>query len=231
MRLQPRLSAYGSTSLFMKRIDYEPELSFIRRYAFPGATVLDIGANFGAYTLVLADVVGGEGRVHAFEPGGEALAQLRYNVEVLNPTLQVSVWPFALSDRSGQVSLYHVGGALTTFSLGGEDGDGSELVETLTLDSWFESNPSFAVDLIKIDIEGHELRALQGGVHMLARFRPTVMFEVSTPAMARSGVAGNEIFSFFTELGYEVFALDRGSLRKLAGVIDGNLFAIHRDRS
>src|SRR5215211_3373977 len=100
MRLTPRIRHYGSTTLFMRRERYEPTLHALVELAAPGDTVFDIGANYGVYSLTLAQKVGSDGQVCAFEPGEEALAQLRRNVE-LNPQLNIEIVPAALSDREG----------------------------------------------------------------------------------------------------------------------------------
>src|SRR5215211_7151148 len=109
MHLTPRIRHYGSTTLFMRRERYEPTLHALAELAASGDTVFDVGANYGVYSLVLGQEVGPSGRVHAFEPGEEALAQLRRNV-ALNPQLNVDSVPAALSDRDGSGTLAHLFG-------------------------------------------------------------------------------------------------------------------------
>jgi hypothetical protein len=63
--------------------DYEPTLTrALRRLVRPGATVFDIGANFGWYTCLLARAVGSEGHVHAFEPVPSITALARETIEL-----------------------------------------------------------------------------------------------------------------------------------------------------
>jgi FkbM family methyltransferase len=230
MRLEPHLRAYGSTALYMKRLEYEPQLKVLADRVRPGDTVLDIGANFGVFSLTLASRCG-SGRVHAFEPGQEALAQLRHNTAVLNPNLPITIHPVALSDSSRTAALHHSGGAPVTFSLSEDEAElGEESVQTVTLDQWRAEQGVDRVDVIKIDVEGHEPQALRGGLGLLADQRPDIMFEVSTSALARAGTTGQEPWDQLVDLGYEIFVLDRGDLRRLDSVEDGNLFAIHPGR-
>lgn len=230
MRLEPHLKAYGSTSLYMKRMEYEPELKVLADLTRPGDVVLDIGANFGVYALTLANRVLPGGSLHAFEPGTEALFQLRHNTEVLNPTLPVSVWPIALSDASKTMALYHIGGPVC-FSLAGNGDEDSESVEAFTLDEWVAGQGLRRIDVIKIDVEGHEPKVFAGGLGTLARFRPMIMFEVSTAALERAGSIPLEPFEMLAGLGYDIHVLREGQLARIDTVEDGNLFALHPEGS
>ena len=69
MQLVPKLHSFGSTSIYIKRYFYEPELLAIRHLISPGSVVLDIGGSFGIFALFMAHYVGPKGRVHSFEPG------------------------------------------------------------------------------------------------------------------------------------------------------------------
>ena len=85
---------------------YEPQTErFIRHRVKPGMTVLDIGANTGYTTLLLADMVGRHGQVHAFEPMPVLHALLSKNVQS-NGLTQVHLHQFALSDRKGETTLH-----------------------------------------------------------------------------------------------------------------------------
>jgi FkbM family methyltransferase len=219
MRLTPRLRHYGSTAVFMRRDEYEPTLRFLAALVEHGDTVYDIGANFGVYSLVLAQRAG---RVVAFEPGREAVAQLRRNVS-LNPALNVEVVPVALSDRAGGGALVHIGGP-ATYSLSGTGS--SETVDLVTLDGWADAS-GVMPDLIKIDVEGHEPAVFAGGRGTLERARPLVMFEVSFAALARGGYEADASWLPLASLGYELFRLADGRLRPAGRVQEDNLFAVH----
>lgn len=226
MRLEPQLRAYGSTSLYMKRLEYEPELKVLADLTRAGDVVLDIGANYGVYALTLATRVQPGGSVQAFEPGIEALRQLRHNSEELNAQLPISIWPIALSDEKKTMALYHLG-APTTFTLAGTGDETSESVEALTLDEWVTTQCLDRVDIIKIDVEGHEPKVFTGAHATLTKFRPVIMFEVSTSALSRAGCSQQAPFEFLTGIGYRVYVLRDGCLQRIDRVEDGNLFAFH----
>src|SRR5918912_4362355 len=80
------------------------ELEWARRLARPESTAVDVGANVGVYTVVLARAVGPEGRVLAFEPGPENVRRLEENL-ARNRLENVDVHAIALADRAGELVL------------------------------------------------------------------------------------------------------------------------------
>ena len=186
MQLEPHIHNFGSTSLFMKRELYEPELRLVDGILRRGDQVLDVGANFGVYTLTSAWRVGPEGGVCAFEPGLQALRSLTRNL-ALNRVSNVALFPIALSDSDGRALLHHIGGAPSTFSLGGSEAVEADSVPTRSLDSWAEERGMGDVDFVKIDVEGHEPAVLSGGRRLFEQHRPLVLFEVSREALRRNG--------------------------------------------
>lgn len=223
--LPPRLYGYGSTSLYMKRDEYEREFRFFTSLANEGDVVVDVGANFGAYALAFAVRVGESGRVYAFEPGAHARARLRDNAS-LNPVPGLRVVPLALSDAPGRSPLFHTGGAPTTFSLGGSDGTRSEQVELVTLDSWWPPG-SRRLDLMKVDVEGHEPAVLRGARKTLECFRPLLLFEASRAALERNGYRPDASFRLLTALGYDVVRFDGRRLRAVDAPGEGNFLGVH----
>ena len=80
---------------------YEPEtVATFQALVQPGMTVVDIGANLGHHTLILADLVGKTGSVHAFEPHPETFEQLVANTR-LNGYGHVHCSDMALSSKAG----------------------------------------------------------------------------------------------------------------------------------
>lgn len=225
MLLEPHLRRYGSTSLFMKRLAYEPTLSFLADLVRPGDVVLDVGANFGVYSLVLSARIGDAGRCFAFEPGEDALSQLRRNL-ARNSSLPIEVVPLALSDREGTAALFHTGGP-TTFSLAGTGGEAEEGIKTMTLDAWASDRALTSVDVMKVDVEGHEPEVFVGGQQLLRRTKPLIMFEISGSALARGHHELGASFDVLSEMGFGMYRYDAGQLAGIEKAEEGNIFAIH----
>jgi FkbM family methyltransferase len=208
----------------MKRDRYEPTLDVLKTLVEPGDVVFDVGANFGIYSLVLAQQAGPTGRVYAFEPGEEALVHLRRNIS-FNSRLNVEVVPTALSNREGTGTLAHISGPQTYSLLEGRSG---EPVDLITLDTWSARSHAPAPSVVKADVEGHEPAVFEGGRSTLERAKPLLMFEVSFDALRRSGYEHDSSWRVLSELGYDFFRLGADEkLERLGEVEEGNIFAAH----
>jgi FkbM family methyltransferase len=133
----------------------------------PGQTVLDIGANVGFYTVRQAAAVGPTGRVFSFEPNPSSYRRLLENV-TSNSLTWVTCLPFAASSESGaNVALYASDRGSSTASLFHDEmrtGSRSVNVETITLDDFVERFHVDRIDLLKLDAEGAEALAIEGGI-------------------------------------------------------------------
>jgi FkbM family methyltransferase len=164
------------------------EQAVMRRFVRPGTVVFDIGANFGLHTLLLAELVGPEGHVVAFEPNTELFPML---ARTLNPLTNTTVFPFALSDKNVESTLFvpddntmasladwttsHPGRISRLFGLG--------RTRTLTcsqrrMDDLLKTESISPPDFIKCDVEGAELMVFRGAHDVLNRREaPVILFE------------------------------------------------------
>ena len=153
-----------------------------------GNCVLDIGANVGYFTLLAASLVGPEGRVYAFEPEPGNYEVLLKNL-ALNGYENVEAIPKAVSSEIGEAQLILSGLDSGFHSLAHLNlpERGSVGVETITIDSFLEEHGWPHVDLVKIDIEGWEVAALDGmdqffqranSVNLVIEFCPWIMATV-----------------------------------------------------
>lgn len=144
-----------------RQVMWNPEeYDAFRKVVKPGATVLDIGANLGGYTVLLAQWVGPEGRVHAFEPAPGARAGLIRHVVLNGLGDRVVVHPEALSAGAGKARFRAVGIQGDNRLVSGSATDGIE-VSTTSIDDFclaHDVRPAF----IKLDVEGAELDVLRG---------------------------------------------------------------------
>jgi len=160
---------------------FEPEVAAaLRRETRLGMTALDIGANVGAHTLLLASLVGSSGRVIAFEPTDYAWQKLQRNLS-LNRMPWITAVKAALADRD-------LGGQCVDFRASwrtdGGRHDGESFVDFVRLDDWCAENGVTKIDLVKIDVDGNEYPAFAGARAILARSRPVVVMEVVSPHFA-----------------------------------------------
>lgn len=192
----------------------EPELStFLKRYLKPGMVFVDIGAHLGEYTILAADLVGASGKIHAFEACGEIFKVLNRNIE-LNGFNNVEANPWAVWSEDGHCEFEKLPessiSALRpdqTALLGGE----MTQVNTVTLDSYFQSCGGGAPSLIKIDVEGAELHVLNGARSLLTSSQPPdLIVEYGPRNTARFGYPADTVCEFLRELGYTIFQWNGG---------------------
>lgn len=157
---------------------FEPEVMDILGELLPADGVaLDVGANIGVLTLPLARFCR-EGKVFAFEPGAEAVHYLRRNIEA-NGFDNVAVEETAVMDVTGEVTLdVNAVGSAWSFVSGNEYGAVTERVRSVRLDDWLAAHPEITrIDVVKMDIESSELKAMAGAARLLDRFRPALIVE------------------------------------------------------
>jgi len=186
---------------------YEPELAYLEKILSPGNLFIDVGANFGVYTLVASRLVGETGRVLAFEPTAQSFATLRQNI-ALNHFSNVRAFQVALAQTGGKARLYHardpVGNSLGKDPLWGVEG---EEVQTEALDNLLEESGIGRVDAIKIDVEGAEELVLRGAIRCLTSYNPIVIFEFNPGCAARLGLSPDGARDFLQSLNYEFVIL------------------------
>src|SRR5215216_1294268 len=140
----------------------------------PGAVVVDVGANVGEFTLTAAAAVGLQGTVLAFEPQPEVFRLISESVRH-NGLKNVRLVQAAVSDRSGEATLFWPeSGNSGIASLANTATGISVGVSSVTLDDVVESKQVGRVDVLKVDVEGHEPQVLDGGIKMLKTHKPCV---------------------------------------------------------
>ena len=182
----------------------------LSRLVHPGCVVFDVGANFGYYSISLASAMQGNGRVYAFEPCQTTFRRLQTNIALNHLESIIESVPCGLSEKSGVAYLDGVNGnsgatALSAQAMG-------EAIELDTLDHFCEANNVHRVDVIKIDVEGSELRVIEGGRATLCRHRPTIMVEFNSSALGAAGIADGQLEDALRSLGYKLFATKREQL-------------------
>jgi FkbM family methyltransferase len=196
---------------------YEPELQqAVRDWLRPGMLVYDVGANVGYISLLLARAAGASGQVFAFEPLPANLERMAANFR-LNPWAHLTCIPAAVVDRAGPVRfLAHTSGAMgkAAGSAGRHDQAYPSEIEVAGIDLDGFAYPSGELaaaafhgpppQLIKMDIEGGEVLALQGMARLLSEARPLILLELHGPESARSA------WDTLTAAGYRLLRMQPG---------------------
>ncbi len=186
---------------------YEPNFSqdLLARLR-PGDVVVDVGAHIGVHALQAARrlrQIGG-GRVTAFEPASDSADTLRAAARRNN--LDVEVVQAACSDRSGRLTLYaddrYPAQDAGVRSVHG-DGPAVENVVAVRFDDWAEQRQLSRLDVVKVDIEGHEALALTGMCGSLMSLRPRALYvEVKDDSLGRAPISDDALRRLIADLGY-----------------------------
>ncbi|HEY6983117.1 MAG TPA: FkbM family methyltransferase [Reyranella sp.] len=189
---------------------FEPnEFAFFDRVLRPGMSVVDIGANEGLYTLFAARRVGASGRVVAVEPSSRERGLLEANL-ARNRLGNVTIVPHALAEQSGaaelQIAPKRHGGhnTLGGFIHEGETAVARETVTIETLDALGARLGLARIDVVKIDVEGAELRLLSGGRTLLCQHRPILLIEANEEALKRQGTGTAALVDLLLSLDYRI---------------------------
>ena len=138
----------------------------------PEPTILDVGANVGFTTLILAAVCP-KARIVAFEPVPANIRLLEENLRA-NGVTNVTVVRAAVGEAKGTVTMAGEGPWSVIA------GSGSD-VPVVTLDAWCaEHLPDMPIDLVKIDVEGYEPNVLAGALELMRRWRPRTFLEFNS---------------------------------------------------
>lgn len=176
----------------------------------PGQTFVDVGANVGFYSLLASRLVGATGTVVAFEPMPRNIALLHRHV-ALNNAKNITIVPAACANCTS-VDLFCAGENDALGHLAGANGEKESgpavsrpsIVATLSLDEAAETL-GIVPDVVKIDVEGAELRVLAGAHGILTRSRPVLLLSVHSDQLR------DQCLAHLQRLGYELEPLNASS--------------------
>jgi FkbM family methyltransferase len=194
---------------------YEPnEFYLLKTILKPGMVFIDLGANIGLYTLFASKLVDNDGTVIAIEPSERDMERLRANVE-LNNGRSIKLRQTAISNSSGERELLiaeeeHSGqNTFGAFAYADVQNQGKVNVNTQTLDEVVRQEALNRVDVIKMDVEGHEFFALQGANETLRNFHPILLVEISETALMNQGCTSSQILTFLDRMGYRIYIFSK----------------------
>ena len=174
----------------------------------PGDTFYDVGAHFGFYSVLAADLVGSSGAVHSFEPTPQTYEVLSenadrreniqsHNLAVFDEPKSIQFWEQSVRDSSLN---FVVGDDQCIDRDKMHDGWMIE-VQAVRLDDFAKTHGT--PDVIKLDVEGVESFVLRGMNGILERSRPVVMMEVGDNITEKTGnVCSRENVDYLLERGY-----------------------------
>ena len=191
--------------------------------------IVDVGANYGVYTLTMAKACGPSGKVWSFEPAKATAAYLEASVRA-NGFTNVTVVKAGLSNTRRRAVLSTQ--ANSELNHVGAETDAGEAIDLTTLDDVADMFADRTIDFVKLDAEGEEPNIIDGAARFLERHAPVVMFEIKNGHATDTSIAAR-----FARLGFGIYRLAPG-LNALVPLEDGtqadgyllNLFAVKPSR-
>jgi FkbM family methyltransferase len=211
---------------------FEDEIKFLRCLLQPGQKIIDIGANYGVYTLSMAKTVGDTGNIWSFEPASSTASFLAAGIKA-NDFKQIVLEQSALSSACGEAKLsLNTNSELNSLVHENSSSDNTETVPLVTLDVCMDRYNWQEIEFVKIDAEGEEANILQGGQRFFSELSPLVQYEIKAGFDIHLELVQN-----FAEMGYKSYQLVPG-LNLLVpfdpASLDGyllNLFCCKPDRA
>jgi FkbM family methyltransferase len=195
---------------------YEPQETLLAQSLLrKGMTVVDVGANWGYFTLLAAHLVGDRGRVLGLEPDPRMFRILQQNVQ-RNGLPHVKILPVAATDRKATTTLSGYNEqdgnfGLSRLSQSGGDRGACFQVSGMTLDDVLDAQSIRCIDLMKMDVEGGEAAALAGLTRTLSSGRVRwLLLEVHPAQLAEKGRSAGEVVAELQQYGYRGWRIDHG---------------------
>jgi len=173
-----------------------------------GDIFVDIGACFGYHTISSALRVGLTGQVYALEPQPDMFATLQNNL-LENDLNNVTADHLALSDQAETLQLHRFADlGIGHTSISSQGREVSQVISTaaVTLDDYAERRGINNVTLVKLDVEGAELKVLRGATRLLsASFPPMWVMEINDETASTCGYHPRDLLALLAQHGYKFY--------------------------
>lgn len=194
----------------IRQLNIEYELYYLPKLLNDSSVVFDIGANIGQFTFVFSNYVK-QNNLYAFEP----IPWLFLRIKKLYPKIQA--FNLALSNKTSTAKIFipTINGSpvdtRSSLEFKENNSPGNFIdIETTTIDSIVKQQNLMKIDLIKIDVEGHELHTLEGGYESIKTFYPYIMVELDSFIDENTVLKASE---FLQNLGYTAYYFDKTTFR------------------
>jgi FkbM family methyltransferase len=189
--------------------DYQKEnFNFLKSCCGEGATILDIGAHIGIFSIMAAKTAGEYGKIFAFEPSPGTADILQQTIRInelgklINPVIQamgkeVGRQDFYISDAEA-----YSGNSLVQYKQGNKPH--IVQVEVNTIDNFVMTKKLSKINFINIDVEGAEYDTLLGGVQVFKKYKPHFIVAIHPELIEKKGDRLEDIYDLLEQLRYDI---------------------------
>ena len=183
---------------------WEPlTISWLKENLKPGDTVIEVGSNVGAHSLIMSSIIGLDGSLYCFEPTNFAFDKLTTNF-ALNPSLSENFRLFqTYVSNSEHVKSDHK--IRSSWIVNKTDEITNQMDENfngeiVVLDVFFADLDK--LDFIKIDVDGFDFKVLQGSKNIIIKHKPVIFIELGEIDLNKNGDSVMDIIEFFNGISY-----------------------------
>ncbi len=168
-------------------------------------TIIDVGANIGETLMNFAKLAGPTGEVHGFEPDSVNYRRCCENLK-LNGFTNITLNNIGLGATAGKYLIK----TNTPSNRGGNRicaesiENNTETIQVITLDQYALDNNLTKIDVIKIDVEGYELKVLRGCELLIKKYRPSFFIELDDSNLQEQGDSAKELIAYLTQFNYRI---------------------------
>ncbi|MBW7876007.1 MAG: FkbM family methyltransferase [Candidatus Cloacimonetes bacterium] len=195
-------------------------IDFLSGTVSHGHYVLEVGANVGAHTLQIAQLVGPNGRVYAFEPTDFAANKLMANMK-LNPELatRIRLRRELVTNSKLETPTTTIRSSWKREESGHQRPPEVLQPKSISIDELVAEEGIHCVDLIKIDVDGYDYKVLQGAVNTINTMNPVIFIELCEYCLNAQGDSIRDIFELLCGAGYEATLEDGSSITGVEQVL------------
>lgn len=191
--------------MILKNNIWEKEsVEIIQRLVKKGDTVLDVGANFGYFSLMCAKLVGENGHVISSEPTAYFRTKFKKNLKQ-NNSKNIELLSFGFSDKVCELDIQIDASTASMHMPENDPYIKKETIKLNTLDDFVKDRSINRLDFIKVDIDGHEPLFLKGAEQTIKKFKPDILLEINP---LNYYLAGFTIWDFYEQIkgyGYNIY--------------------------
>jgi len=204
MHLQLDMNTWLGREMYRTGV-FEPlTLKWMDQLIQPGMNVLDVGANIGYFTTIMAQRVAPGGHVWAFEPTQHYGQRVNWHLQHNGVAEHVTLLPIALSDAPGSLDIAIGDSSATIHPLAEDQRLQSETITLRPLDDVVDELDLPKIDFVKVDVDGHEPKVLAGGERFFRTHRPTLLIEFFQGNLDAAGSDVRELRDQVEALGYQL---------------------------
>lgn len=230
MEIDPVKDVAVERSLYYTGTYEKGTLFIMKNVLFEGHVFVDVGANIGLMSIFASQIVGNSGRVFAFEPNPNTNNILQRNIELNNiSNIEISKYAIGNVKKTGKIYDNWYSGRGSSSLIQPNQLSESYDIDVVTLSEFFNGGQQ-VVNLIKFDIEGYELPALQGAKDLIEKTGAILIIESSDMRENFKNSNRDDIFNFVKELKkYRLFKLtgSKNRVSRLEEIFKANKMPQH----